>query len=80
MGKPLMILNPIPGQEAANSDFLLEEGAAVKVNCLEDIPFKVATLLDSRKLVEMSRAARRLGKPRAANAICSIVLERLPGT
>ena len=80
MGKPLMILNPIPGQEAANSDFLLEEGAAVKVNCLEDIPFKVATLLDSRKLVEMSRAARRLGKPRAAHAICSIVLERLPRT
>jgi len=28
MGKPLMIVNPIPGQEAANSDFLLERGAA----------------------------------------------------
>src|SRR5262249_11197502 len=30
MGKPLMILNPIPGQEAANSDFLVERGAAAE--------------------------------------------------
>jgi processive 1,2-diacylglycerol beta-glucosyltransferase len=30
LGKPLFILNPIPGQEAANSDFLLEHGAAAK--------------------------------------------------
>ena len=28
LGKPIFILNPIPGQEAANSDFLLEHGAA----------------------------------------------------
>jgi processive 1,2-diacylglycerol beta-glucosyltransferase len=32
MGKPLFVFNPIPGQEAANSDFLLERGAAAKVN------------------------------------------------
>src|SRR5206468_4326301 len=28
LGKPLLILSPIPGQEMANSDFLLERGAA----------------------------------------------------
>ena len=32
MGKPLLIVDPIPGQEAANSDFLLERGAAAKAN------------------------------------------------
>src|SRR6185369_15806480 len=37
LGKPMFILNPIPGQEAANSDFLLERGAAVKANCIEDL-------------------------------------------
>jgi processive 1,2-diacylglycerol beta-glucosyltransferase len=78
MGKPLLILNPIPGQEAANSDFLLEEGAAVKVNCLEDLPFKITNLLESKKLSQMAQAARRLGKPRAASAICSSVLGRIP--
>lgn len=77
LGKPLIILNPIPGQEAANSDFLLEEGAAVKVNCLEDLPFKVTTLLASGKLVPMSRAARALGRPHAATAVCSAILDRL---
>ena len=77
MGKPLFILNPIPGQEAANSDFLLEQGAAVKANCLEDLPFKITTLLDSKKLVPMSRAAKALGQPRAAAAICAAVLARV---
>ena len=77
MGKPLLILNPIPGQEAANSDFLLEQGAAVKVNCLEDLPFKLTSLLDSKKLTLMSRAAQELGKPRAATSVCAAVLERV---
>ena len=77
VGKPLMILNPIPGQEAANSDFLLEKGAAVKVNCLEDLPFKLGQLLHSKKLAQMSRAARALGKPRAAIAVCEETLKRL---
>ena len=77
MGKPLMILNPIPGQEAANSDFLLEQGAAAKVNCLEDLPFKISNLLESKKLATMARAARALGRPDAARAICSEVLRRV---
>ena len=41
LGKPIFILDPIPGQEAANSDFLLERGAAAKVNRVEDLPFRV---------------------------------------
>ncbi len=77
MGKPLFILNPIPGQEAANSDFLLEQGAAVKANCLEDLPFKVTSLLESKKLAQMSRVARSLGQPRAAAAVCLATLESL---
>jgi processive 1,2-diacylglycerol beta-glucosyltransferase len=77
LGKPLLIFNPIPGQEAANSDFLLEHGAAVKVNALEDIPFRLGKLLGSAKLAEMSRAAKALGKPQAAPAVCQEVLRRL---
>ena len=77
MGKPLLILNPIPGQEAANSDFLLEQGAAVKVNCVEDLPFKITTLLDSKKLAQMARAARGLGQPRAAAAVCLAAMKRV---
>lgn len=76
MGKPLMILNPIPGQEAANSDFLLEHRAAAKVNRVEDLPYRIAQLLGSRKLAEMARAAKALGRPDAACAVCREVVRR----
>lgn len=76
MGKPLFILNPIPGQEAANSDFLLEHGAAAKANRVEDLPFRLGQLLGSKKLLEMGRAAKALGRPSAALDICQEVLRR----
>jgi processive 1,2-diacylglycerol beta-glucosyltransferase len=76
MGKPLFILNPIPGQEAANSDFLLERGAAAKVNRVEDLPYRIEQLLGSRKLAEMARAAKALGRPDAAREICCEVVRR----
>src|SRR5437773_5031331 len=70
MGKPLLILNPIPGQEAANSDFLLEHGAAAKINRVEDLPYRLDQLLTTGKLAEIAQAARQLGRPEAARAIC----------
>ncbi|HZI33502.1 MAG TPA: glycosyltransferase, partial [Candidatus Binatia bacterium] len=76
MGRPLFILNPIPGQEAANSDFLLERGAAAKVNRVEDLPFRIEQLLNSKKLGEMAKAAKALGRPQAAAAVCAEVLKR----
>jgi processive 1,2-diacylglycerol beta-glucosyltransferase len=76
MGKPLFIVNPIPGQEAANSDFLLEHGAAAKVNRVEDLPFRLEQLLGSKKLTDMAKAAKSLGQPAAATTICKEVLKR----
>ena len=80
MGKPLFILNPIPGQEAANSDFLLERGAAAKANAVEDLPYRLGQLLGSKKLTEMGRAAKALGRPAAAADICREILRRTSAT
>jgi processive 1,2-diacylglycerol beta-glucosyltransferase len=77
LGKPLFILDPIPGQEAANSDFLLERGAATKVNRMEDLPFRIEQLLGSKKLGEMARAAKALGRLKSAEAVCKEVLARV---
>ena len=77
MGKPLFILNPIPGQEAANSDFLLERGAALKANRPEDLPYRIDQLLGSKKLGELGKAAKALGRPEAAKTICEEVLGRI---
>lgn len=77
LGRPLLILDPIPGQEAANSDFLLERGAATKVNRVEDIPFKLEQLLGSPKLAELAKAAKCLGRMQAALTICGEVAARV---
>ena len=76
LGRPLLIVDPIPGQEMANSDFLLEHGAAVKINRLDDLPFKLGQLLGRKKLQDLARAASALGKPAAATAVCEEVLRR----
>jgi processive 1,2-diacylglycerol beta-glucosyltransferase len=80
LGKPIFVLNPIPGQEAANSDFLLENGAAAKANRLEDLPFRLEKLLGSTRLEELAANAKRLGRPHAAAAICREVLRRVENT
>ena len=77
MGKPLLIINPIPGQEAANSDFLLERGAAAKVNRVEDLPYRLGQLLGLPKLEQMASAAKSLGRPLAARTICEEVSHRV---
>ena len=72
IGKPLLIVNPLPGQEAANSDYLLERGAAVKANRLEDLAYRVESLLSSNQVAKMSKAAKAIGRPQAAESICRI--------
>ncbi len=75
LGKPLFILNPIPGQEAANSDFLLENGAASKVNRVDDVAHRIDELFTGKRLAEMSAAALKLGRSEAANKACEAMLE-----
>jgi processive 1,2-diacylglycerol beta-glucosyltransferase len=77
VGRPLLIIDPIPGQEAANSDFLLERGAAAKVNRVEDLPFRVSQLLGAKKLSGMAKAAKALGNAGAARMICEATLKRV---
>jgi processive 1,2-diacylglycerol beta-glucosyltransferase len=66
-GAAMVIVNPIPGQESRNSDYLLENGAAIKVNNLATLAHKVTALIrDPRRLAQMKHNARKLGRPRAA--------------
>ena len=66
-GAAMIIVDPIPGQESRNSDFLLENGAAVKVNNLAALSQKLTALLtEPGRLDAIRAAARRLARPRAA--------------
>jgi len=77
LGRPLMIVNPIPGQEAANSDFLLSRQAAEKVNRVEDLPYRLNQLLGSTELRTLARKARQLGRPHAAERIIQEIISRI---
>ena len=77
-GAAMVIVNPTPGQEDRNSDFLLENGAAIKVNNLPTMAHKVGPLLaDAARLAQLKANAKRLGKPRAAFDVVEKSLELL---
>ncbi len=68
--RPMILVNPIPGQEARNSDYLLEHGAAIKVNTPSLIAHHTRRLLDNpQRRAAMRAAAARLARPDAADAI-----------
>jgi len=76
MGLPMVIVRPIPGQEERNSDFLLENGVAVRANSAAHLVFKVKRLLgDPARLEQMSAAAKRAARPRAAYEIAARVMQ-----
>jgi processive 1,2-diacylglycerol beta-glucosyltransferase len=75
-GAAMAVVNPIPGQESRNSDFLLENGAAVKINNLATLAHKLTPLLeDPSRLARLKENARKIGKPRAAFDIARKALE-----
>src|SRR5205085_8731767 len=66
-GAAMAIVNPIPGQESRNSDYLLEHGAAIKINNLGTLTFKLRQLLgDPARLESLKASARKIGRPLAA--------------
>ena len=75
-GLPIVVLDPIGGQEERNSDVLLEAGAAVKCTEVTVLNHKIGRLLDDPdRIAAMSENARRLGRPSAAADIARIVAE-----
>ena len=72
---PMVIRDPIPGQEERNSDFVLEAGAGVRTHGPASLRFKLESLLASGpRLARMKEAARAAGKPHAAEEILSLML------
>lgn len=66
VGRPMLIVDPIPGQEAANADYLLEKGAAIKANRLEDVSFRIETLFRRGRIAVLSEKAKAAGRKASA--------------
>jgi processive 1,2-diacylglycerol beta-glucosyltransferase len=64
---PMIIINPIPGQEAKNTEFLLRHGVAVEAATASDVMLFVDEFLrNPAKLRQMRDAARAVARPHAA--------------
>jgi processive 1,2-diacylglycerol beta-glucosyltransferase len=71
-GCPMVVVEPIPGHEDRNADFLLESGCAIRVNNLASLTYKLGSLLeDPQRLSKMRSAALRSSRPRAAFCIAA---------
>lgn len=75
---PMLLVNPIPGQEENNTKFLLKAGVAIRAKQEEDIPILVTELLCSKnKLNQMREQAKGLGKPSSTIDLVSFILHLL---
>lgn len=75
LGKPMIAVSPIPGQEEANSDYLMEHGAAFKAMSLPSLMYKISLLLNEPGLLErLGRNAAAIGRPSAARDILATAL------
>lgn len=78
MGCALLLLDPLPGQERYNCDYLLERGAARRVYENRRVGELIKELLESGEELERMRAnARAIGRPFAARDILRVVMEEL---
>ena len=76
---PMIIINPIPGQEAKNTEFLLSQQVAVKADNATAVSDYVDEFLrNPEKLRQMRAAAARLGRPFAAEQAAREILALLP--
>ena len=78
---PMIIINPIPGQEAKNSEYLLSQNVAVEASDANDVMLYVDEFLrNPRKLWAMREAAAALGRPHSAECAAREILKLLMAT
>ncbi|MFA5881922.1 MAG: glycosyltransferase [Eubacteriales bacterium] len=66
-GLPMIIVDPLPGQEDRNSEFLLNNGVAVKVRSIRHLIPQIKYLVTNEtRLKQIREMASVIGKPRAA--------------
>ena len=72
---PMIIIDPIPGQEEENARFLLNNGAAVRIYDAETTtPFLNHLFQDKNRIEQMKEAQKRLAKPDSTKKIVAQIL------
>jgi len=72
---PILMVDPLPGQEERNAGFFTGMGAGIQVS-RQDLPEKVKSCLENPEtLTNMTKAATALGKPNAARDAIRLMLD-----
>lgn len=78
---PMILLDPIPGQEEINAASMLEQGVAVSPTDVITLPYKVDQLLGApERLAGMKDRLKQLAQPRAAYTILETLLGVQPAS
>lgn len=78
MGLPMLLVNPIPGQEERNAAFLLQEGAAIRADDPATLLYRLQSLLqDKSRLSTMRDRTKALAKPDAAVIALTTVVDAI---
>lgn len=73
---PMIVFDPIPGQEHWNADYVVSVGAGVQVRLTEMMPAVVRSLLaDTERLHMMRTRAQQAARPHAALEIATAIIE-----
>ena len=74
-GKPMIVVDPIPGQEEWNADFVSGSGAGIQIRLPEMVPAAILGLLEQpERLASMRTQAEFVGRPNAASEIAKLIL------
>ncbi len=77
LGKPMVIVKPLPGQEASNTSYLCAKGAAIKVENPRKINLVIDSLFSNHlKLEAIREVAKNTGKPNASFDIAKLILRK----
>jgi processive 1,2-diacylglycerol beta-glucosyltransferase len=77
-GTPMVVIDPIPGQEEWNGDSVVSAGAGIQLRIAEMVPEAIHNLLTHPdRLAMLKFGAQRAGQPRAALDIAEHVLRDL---
>lgn len=75
-GLPLVIINPLPGQEEENAQFLVDNNVAIWLKNNDDVYKKLSSLINNSSLLEnMKENTKLIAKPDACKKICEILFD-----
>ncbi len=74
---PMIIINPIPGQEEENAQFLVDNGIAIWIKKQDNVKEILENLFSQSELLKtMKENTNKLAKPNSTKNICDILLQK----